>query len=215
MEYSVWEPYYLKIAEDFGYSPETDAMAGVVLAGLLAERSPVGPSELRQMMKGNDVRIYGPAKPNMDEFGGVKVAADSAVHMLLSGGIMPDIIVTDLDGDVQDTMRASSMGSVVLVHAHGDNAERIRRYVPLLRGRTGGTVQTEPFPPLMNFGGFTDGDRAVFLADSMGAKRIELTGFDFEKPVIKDGMTEKMLKIKERKLRWARRLISLFDVEMV
>ena len=43
-----------------------------------------------------------------------------------------------------------------------------------------GTTQIEPISDVYNFGGFTDGDRAVFLAEHFGAKEIELVGFDFE-----------------------------------
>ena len=36
-----------------------------------------------------------------------------------------------------------------------------------------------------NFGGFTDGDRAVFLAVQLGAKKLILAGMDFGKVVSK------------------------------
>jgi len=41
-----------------------------------------------------------------------------------------------------------------------------------------GTTQVEPFGKLFNFGGFTDGDRAAFMAHELGASRIYLVGMD-------------------------------------
>ena len=216
MEYPEWEHYYRKIAEDFGYSPEKDAMSGEILAGLLTPMKDIcGPGHLRRMISGKNVIIYGPSNPDVSAFDGVKIATDSSVKELLSSSLVPDIIVTDLDGDVPYTIDANSIGSTVLIHAHGDNIPLLRRYVPHFKGFVGGTVQTRALPPLMNFGGFTDGDRAAFIADASGAERIFLSGFDFENPVRKPGMTEKAYEIKKRKLEWARRLISLLKVEMV
>ena len=41
----------------------------------------------------------------------------------------------------------------------------------------------EKFANLQNYGGFTDGDRAVFIADHFKAKKIFLIGFDFNDDV--------------------------------
>jgi hypothetical protein len=61
---------------------------------------------------------------------------------------------------------------------------------------------------LVNFGGFTDGDRAVFLADHFKAKNIYLVGFDFEG---KDSAFKKLDKVKLKKLDWAHVLIAMLD----
>ncbi|HWQ19331.1 MAG TPA: hypothetical protein VN455_06085, partial [Methanotrichaceae archaeon] len=63
-----------------------------------------------------------------------------------------------------------------------------------------GTCQCRPPEGLFNFGGFTDGDRCVFLARHFGAGSIRLIGFDFSDP----GVTPR----KSKKLGWARRLIE-------
>ena len=88
----------------------------------------------------------------------------------------------------------------MVVHAHGDNLDALKRYVPQLE-RIIGTVQCRPPPGLYNFGGFTDGDRCVFLAQELGAASIKLVGFDFED----EGVTPR----KKKKLAWAKRLIDL------
>jgi len=217
MDYSEWEPYYLQIAEDFGYSRYEDARAGEILAELLVSRDsePVGPGHLRGLLSGNTVTVVGPAIKDTSVLEGVIIAADSSVPELLGASVLPDLITSDLDGDVSAILHANDLGSTVLIHAHGDNMESLKRYVPSFRGRIGGTVQTRPHPPLMNYGGFTDGDRAAFIADAMGARKIIVAGFDLENPVRKAWMDDASLEIKKRKLEWAERLLSLLDVEMV
>ncbi|HPM26777.1 MAG TPA: DUF115 domain-containing protein, partial [Methanothrix sp.] len=130
----------------------------------------------------------------------VFLAADGATASLLEHGILPAIVVTDLDGFFPAILQANQMGSIVVVHAHGDNLEALMRYVPLL-DRVIGTAQCRPPEGLYNFGGFTDGDRAVFLAREMGAASIKLVGFDFDDQTVTPR--------KKKKLAWARKLIGL------
>jgi uncharacterized Rossmann fold enzyme len=66
----------------------------------------------------------------------------------------------------------------MVVHAHGDNITQVRRILPKLSERVIGTTQVEPFGKLYNFGGFTDGDRAAFIAHELGASKIWLAGMD-------------------------------------
>ena len=73
------------------------------------------------------------------------------------------------------------------------------------------TTQSRQFPGVHNFGGFTDGDRGVFLADAMGAKSIRLVGFDFEHPNPKDRPAE----TKKKKLDWAFILIESILAERI
>jgi len=44
-----------------------------------------------------------------------------------------------------------------------------------------GTTQVKPRGRVHNYGGFTDGDRAIFLAKRFGAKKIGYAGFSFRK----------------------------------
>jgi uncharacterized Rossmann fold enzyme len=128
------------------------------------------------------------------------VAADGAAGVLLRKGIVPEVIVTDLDGPIDSILQAEERGSIVVVHAHGDNLDALYACVPRLQ-RIIGTVQCRPPQGLYNFGGFTDGDRCVFLARELGAASITLVGFDFE--------DESVTPRKRKKLEWARRLIDL------
>ncbi|MDD1718303.1 MAG: hypothetical protein LUO88_04425, partial [Methanoregulaceae archaeon] len=86
-------------------------------------------------------------------------------------------------------------------HAHGDNIPLIRHWVPRFTGPFVATTQTRPLPGVHNWGGFTDGDRAVFAAHALGAKQVVLAGFDLDDPRVDP--------FKRGKLRIARRLLVL------
>jgi len=209
MEFEEWDVYYRKIVEDFGYSREQDERS----ARFLDERlggTRIDPEELRSLFGGRDVTIAGNAPGLADELTAVAhpvVAADEATSVLRAKGIRPDVIVTDLDGNVQDQIAANREGTVAVVHAHGDNMAAVERWAPEFRGRVIATTQSRPFERVHNFGGFTDGDRAAFLADHLGSKRLLLLGFDFENPNPKDEDRE----TKKRKLDWAYILIQTLD----
>ncbi len=142
---------------------------------------------------------------------GLVVAADGATSYLLEIGIQPDIIVTDLDGRVKDIIKASEK-AFVFVHAHGDNIDKIVKYVPKLQNVIG-TTQFYPKPRVYNFGGFTDGDRSVFISCALGIKNMLLVGMDFgnivgrySKPYLKsDTLADP---IKKEKLKIAEELIN-------
>ncbi|NHI04633.1 hypothetical protein DYY67_1794 [Candidatus Nitrosotalea sp. TS] len=77
-----------------------------------------------------------------------------------------------------------------------------------------GTTEGKPFDKIKNFGGFTDGDRCVFLARHFGAKRIILFGMDFGDTVgaySKDGRYNRVVKL--QKLRKARSLLEWLCVK--
>jgi uncharacterized Rossmann fold enzyme len=83
-----------------------------------------------------------------------------------------------LDGGLNDLLLANRFGAVMVVHAHGDNVSQIKSL--LLRFKNPiVTTQVEPVKNVHNFFGFTDGDRAFFLAKHFGARRMDLVGFDF------------------------------------
>lgn len=119
---------------------------------------------------------------------------------------MPHVIVSDLDGVMDDIIKANERCAVVVVHAHGDNITKLRSYVPQLQ-KIVGTTQSRPLSNVFNFGGFTDGDRAIYLAKHLGAKEIGIIGFDFEDATVGE--------IKKKKLRWAKRLIAAINVKVL
>ncbi|MGA9187543.1 MAG: hypothetical protein WB014_03025, partial [Methanosarcina sp.] len=66
------------------------------------------------------------------------------------------------------------------------------------------TTQGEPFDKVYNFGGFSDGDRCVFVAKEFRAKSVRLAGFDFEDSGVNP--------IKKKKLKWAKELIGMLGI---
>ena len=137
----------------------------------------------------------------------VLVAADGAVKALLDEDITPHLNVTDLDGDLNATVNANRYGCITVVHAHGDNIPNILKVLPLLKRRVYGTTQHVPTDRVLNFGGFTDGDRACYLAEYFKPKFIALAGMDFGNVVgVYSGHYNKV--DKHRKLRIGRELLE-------
>ena len=124
----------------------------------------------------------------------------------IEGAIHVGVVVTDLDAPIDVLLEANINGAIAVIHARGDNIEAVRNFVPRFSGRIIGTAQCSPPPGLHNFGGFTDGDRAVLMAHHFGAGEIELLGFDFATPGPKPGSSAE---VKAKKLAWAKRLIAL------
>jgi hypothetical protein len=201
MEFEEWEPYYLEILETFSFDRRLDEEAARVLAGLL-QGDDIG--ILDELCRGRTVTVCGNAPCLVDDLGGIEgtvFAADAASLVLRGSGIRPDAVFTDLDGATDEYPAMNREGTVMVIHAHGDNIPLLRFWTPQFRSPVVGTTQAEPFPPLHNFGGFTDGDRAVFAADHLGADRIIIAGFDLDDQDVDF--------VKKGKLQWARRLLSL------
>jgi len=139
----------------------------------------------------------------------VVVTADSATGPVVDAQISPGIIVTDLDGGAELQLEAARNGAILLVHAHGDNTEALERWLPEMTGMVLPTCQCAPRGDVVNFGGFTDGDRAVFAAQELGASSVTLVGFDFNTVGEKPGANAHQRSLKSRKLIWASLLIEL------
>jgi hypothetical protein len=61
-------------------------------------------------------------------------------------------------------------GSIVLIHAHGDNVDKLEKYVPRFK-RFVATTQARPFDEVYNFEGFNDGERCFFVVREFRAKK--------------------------------------------
>lgn len=223
MEYYKWKPVYKKIINDFKFSYENDCKAANILNNLL-KKNKTRPiiNKLRDFLYNQDVIILGAGSSLENSISkykqllnkNLKIATDGTTTALINNNIIPDLIVTDLDGRVSDQLESNSKGSIVIVHAHGDNINQIMKYVPLFKGEVIGTTQVDPstYKKLINFGGFTDGDRAVFIADHFNVNQIYLIGFDFNNRIGKYSFTsDKKLKIK--KLRWCKNLINMINTK--
>jgi len=205
MDRSEWEPLYDSILREFGYSRSEDEASARLLKTLMQNADLIDDDDIRIT---DSALVFGPSSPS---FGGIEgrtvISAGSATGCLMDAGILPDIVVTDLDGDIGSQIEASRRGAVTFIHAHGDNAELIMRYAKEFTGPVVLTTQSRPDNVIRNYGGFTDGDRAVCIALALGASEVELRGFDFTDPVTKEGSDPD---IKRRKLAWAKRIIDGF-----
>jgi len=222
MYYKEWEPIYKKILDDFNFSLKDDEKSADLLNSILQKNNLYGVKKLENMIKNREIVVFG-AGPSLEksiikhkEFFNckIKISADGATTALLKNNVSPDIIVTDLDGRIVDQLKANADGSIIIVHAHGDNIDKIKKYVQKFTGPVLGTTQTNPrnYEKLNNFGGFTDGDRAVHLADHFRAKKIYLVGFDFNKTIGKYSFPRKKDKnMKLKKLGWCKKLIDRID----
>ena len=183
MRWETWRPWYDRIVKRLGLNRKADQDAAEILDKFLPEPELAG---LENLVRGRECIVFG-AGPSLDIdlerleragfLGKTIIAADGATSAVLKFRT-PEIIVTDLDGNVDDQLDAWCHSSWVAVHAHGDNIAQVRKIAPKLKERVIGTTQVEPFGKLYNFGGFTDGDRAAFMAHELGASKIYLAGMD-------------------------------------
>jgi len=201
MNFSEWEPHYLEILAYFGFDRQADEEAARLLASLLPYDNLLS---LVSLTEGNNVTVCGNApclKDELETIDGIVFAADAAAEVLDNAGIRPDAIFTDLDGATDRFLAMNREGTIIVVHAHGDNIPLLKHWVPKFTGKIVGTTQAAPLPHVHNFGGFTDGDRAVFAAHELGAENVTLAGFDLDDKNVDP--------LKRGKLFWARKLLVL------
>ena len=179
---SEWQKRYSDILKEFNYSEKKDKESAILLNSIL-KKSNVN-EKIIALIRGKTVFVIGSgpslsaAIPKLKNFKkSIKIAADSSIKHLVENGITPDIIITDLDGDEDTLKKIGKTKSIFVVHAHGDNIEKLE-FAKKFKNCIG-TTQSKSFSKIQNFGGFTDGDRGVFLASHYGAKKIILFGMDF------------------------------------
>ena len=137
---------------------------------------------------------------------GIKIAADGAVSACLERNIIPDIIVTDLDGNLPEMVWANKKGSKIVVHAHGDNLSRLFEFSSEIQAIS--LTTTYPYSGTNCWGGFTDGDRSLMMSLGLGAGLVNLIGFNFDKigPYSGDFSPRKI-----QKLSWAHKIVNECD----
>jgi len=147
---------------------------------------------------------------------GVIIAADGSVGALKVRNRLA-CVVSDFDGGVH-LHGAAKEGVPIVAHSHGDNVQRFSLALsewsqfetpPALIL----THQTPaPCQGAHNFGGFTDGDRAVCFALAMGVNpmNIELVGFSLNKVGMWSATTVPEQKL--RKLVWMYRILEMVEL---
>ncbi len=219
LDWSLWEPWYLWITSALGLSVPMDYEAAQKLDVMIKDRASKA-DVIEKILRGNLVIVVG-AGPSLEKSIevisekslGIIVAADGACSKLLEVGIVPHIVITDLDGNIDDIYECWCKGSFVVVHAHGDNISALETHTQKFTGKIIGTTQTKPIGCLYNFGGFTDGDRAVFMSLELGCKAVLMIGMDlsskvgrYSKPWLKGD--EYAWPFKRAKFNIAKRLLS-------
>ena len=216
VKYNNWDKWYERILDDFGYDMKADEESAQLLDSLVHQKTTVdvhGVDKCIIFGAGPSIKKHiSSIKTILDEDNYIIIAADGATTALVEEGIIPDIIVTDLDGKMDDIIYSNRNKSTIYVHAHGDNMDKIRKYLPQLE-RVVATTQTNPIGHVVNYGGFTDGDRAIHIAVyALKMKKIILAGMDFgeyttkySRPNNKEAI-EKADDIKRLKLDYARRI---------
>ncbi|MGC9779965.1 MAG: DUF115 domain-containing protein [Candidatus Heimdallarchaeota archaeon] len=186
---------YLQICSLLDIDPDTDLNARKSLHEKVNRKNvKTTLKELSKRIKDKTAIIFGAGPSLVNDISDVSplirkypneivvIAVDGAVKALLECDLKVDIVVTDLDGSIPAIRESHTKNAIIIIHAHGDNIPKVNSISDLLP-KMGiiGTTQTTKTSKVWNLGGFTDGDRAVYTAANMYAKRIVLFGFDFGK----------------------------------
>jgi uncharacterized Rossmann fold enzyme len=193
MDLGKWMKIYEQILADFGFSRERDEESAKLLAELGKEK--LLDCSVLNLLNGKEVAVIGGAYCGEKISEEIIITAGKAVERF---PLTPSVHVTDLEESAETLLKLERSGCILVIHAHGDNMHKIREIVPRLKSFVA-TTQSYPFGRVYNFGGFTDGDRAVIIAKTFGARKIGIYGFDFEKA---EGL-------KLKKLRWARKILEM------
>ena len=190
MRLSEWIVIYRRIAYVMHYNMFADQVVPIVALIINLNRI-IHPNYIRHIIRGKPVFVFGGGptlKKNLSIFiekvyryfrnGILIVCADSGIEVFKDYDIVPDIIISDLDGDIGSIVWATGRGSIIVLHGHGDNMREILRFSRYLKNVAVST-QVIPIYPIINYGGYTDGDRAAIISYEFGAKAIFLVGMDF------------------------------------
>jgi uncharacterized Rossmann fold enzyme len=221
-----WWSIYLEIVDRLGIDRGFDELATDIAYELVHHIEP-SIDVYRSMIMGRNVIVLG-AGPNLENhiellerYGDLKqailIAADGVTKALVDVGVIPHIISSDLDGDLEAIFYAVSKGSKIFIHVHGDNIAQFISFIEELKKFSKNfvvTTQVEPRYPILNFGGFTDGDRAYAIAIAFRPSKVLLAGMDFgtvvgrySKPWLKSA--EKASMRKQIKLLLALKIVSI------
>jgi uncharacterized Rossmann fold enzyme len=137
MRFGDWYPHYLELLPKLNLDIKKDIQSSLILSGLISDRSP-GLHHFKKLTN-EKVLVIG-AGPSIEEpliqkfikdhSNFIIISADGATELCLELGIVPDFVVTDLDGDINSLLSSNKLGSTLIIHSLGDNIKRILTFVP-------------------------------------------------------------------------------------
>jgi len=194
-----WWKFQDQINKQFNFSRTREEVATRMLSHFNFSKSAIS-----DYFRGRDFVLIGAAINQSSSIPNSSlIVADGALRACLQRDIIPELIISDLDGYIPDIIWATQNGSKIIVHAHGDNISRVHQYSAKLNPIC--MTSTYPSDSTFCWGGFTDGDRATMMSLSLGCASIKLLGFDFNKVGSFSGEYSPR---KMEKLVWAQRIIN-------
>ncbi|MBD3216196.1 MAG: DUF115 domain-containing protein [Candidatus Lokiarchaeota archaeon] len=236
-KYQEFKPWYDRIIADFGFDRNLDKEARDLLLNFFKKRkrdldiADTLKKFNKHIQSSSNILIYG-CGPSLEltvekmrnHVGNsyirkqVHLAADGAAVLLREKHFPVLAVFTDLDGI---TSKEFDWVEFVIVHAHGDNIDKLNEFQEdiIKKENVIGTTQVDPKDPILNPGGFTDGDRIFyFLREFLSpTQKLYLIGMDFNGNIgkySKQNYTENQeaSPVKRKKLQYAIKLLdALFD----
>lgn len=166
------------------------------------------------VIRGENVVVIGAAVKSKEiPEEGLLIVADGSIGAI-SDYSRVVLVVSDADG-LPFIDEAAKARIPFALHAHGDNlevwTEALQRWpsdLPIIA-----THQTpNQLEEIYNPGGFTDGDRAVCIAYSLGAANVELVGFSTKEVGKWSGVTNPERKLE--KLKWMEKILNKLGHEV-
>jgi len=197
--YNTFKHWYQRILEEFKFDPNEDKRARNILLDIIQRKGNKWNAKeiltdfIQRVNEKSAILIYG-CGPTLDEsveglieIGGkdifkrcINLAADGASVLLRKKQLPIDGIFTDLDGI---TPKEFSYGEYIIIHAHGDNIEKLKAFKQDIIGKEKviATTQVKPKNGIFNPGGFTDGDRILYFIKNflLPTQKLYLIGMDF------------------------------------
>ncbi|WP_156769902.1 6-hydroxymethylpterin diphosphokinase MptE-like protein [Caldivirga maquilingensis] len=193
---------YMRVMSGLGLNFSNDAKAAE-----LASHYCSGDPDQLWSLNWETVTIYMPPYAGEPNPRGLIIAVEGyTLRRLLNDGVVPDIVVTDFDYEPDSLI---GFKGIVIGHAHGDNVNAYVKYARHV-SRLIPSVQVWPVDCSILVPGFTDGDRAVYLAAYMGSRRITVRGFNPDAPIKRSDEVKRMkLKLAEYFINRASRLTNI------
>lgn len=144
--------------------------------------------------------------------GNVFIAADGAVGALSSYDSLA-CVVSDFDGSSY-LEHAAASGQIIVAHAHGDNQQRWEEAIGAWEGGANppqfilSHQVNEVIEGMENFGGFTDGDRALCLALAMDVEPGNIVLIGFKTGVVGRWSGSTISELKLKKLEWMKQIVA-------